>query len=1012
MTKRVFKSNFALYVLSALFLAGMASAQSGPIVWTAPSLQRVGPSDAAGSGTRAQLYAGKGEYESFQIIVKAPSGGLSNVNVTVSDLTSGAGQTISKSNIALFREQYVNVTSSSPNWGGSNQPLPPGWYPDGLIPFVDANTGLPAAGGTIKAVPFSLSVGGNQPIWVDVFVPRSAAAGLYSGSYTVTSGQGTVTGQISLHVWNFTLPLKPTLKSSFAYWTADSLAAEQELLRNKVSPLNVSTLNQLGLINNFGMSTSNMGYFSGADVSTCTMSAAPSVAQFQAAAAAQQPGLYLFDYSADEIDNCPSLFTTVKQWGHNMHQAGINNLITMSPNTALFDDGSGTGRSAVDDWVMLPVMYDSALSTIPQALAKGDELWSYNTLVQDAYSPKWEIDFAPINFRIEPGFISQSLNLTGLLYWRIDDWNSSPWTNPNNAGVFSSSNFPGEAVLVYPGSTVGVTGVAPSMRLKWIRDGVEDYEYVNLLKKAGKGTWAVQIAQSVGLNWTTWTRDINALASARMQLGQQLDALGGGSGSSTPSAPGSPSPASGAINVSTTPTLTWAASSGATSYDVYFGTSSSPALAKNVTTNSYQPGTLGIKVLYYWKVVAKNASGSTSSVVWSFTTDPPVTTGVPPAPASPSPATGATGVSKAPTLSWAASSGATSYDVYFGTSSSPALVKNVTTSSYTPATLVNNTKYYWKVVAKNTSGSASSAVWSFTTAASTPIASGPASVSVSPSSGTGLSQLFSFVYSDSSGYQYLGGVHALISGSTSNTNACWIYYDAAGRVLWLASNDTTTWSSLTLGSTATIQNSQCEIAGSGVSLAGSGNNLTLRIPIVFTTGFAGAKNIYMDATATSGAQSSTVSRGTWTVPSSTALGAVAVSPASGSGLSHAFSFVFADPAGYASLTGVHAVVNSSQSTTNGCWIYYDAAGRTLWLASNDTTTWSNVAVGTNATIQNSYCSINGSGIAASGSGNYLTLTVPITFTSAFAGTRYVYTSATDAGGTTTNFVQSGTWIVP
>src|SRR5690242_14945564 len=68
MTKRVFNSNFALYVLSALFLAGMASGQSGPIVWTAPSLQRVGPSDAAGSGTLAQLYAGKGEYESFQII--------------------------------------------------------------------------------------------------------------------------------------------------------------------------------------------------------------------------------------------------------------------------------------------------------------------------------------------------------------------------------------------------------------------------------------------------------------------------------------------------------------------------------------------------------------------------------------------------------------------------------------------------------------------------------------------------------------------------------------------------------------------------------------------------------------------------------------------------------------------------------------------------------------------------------------------------------------------------------
>src|SRR5258708_12071759 len=91
------------------------------------------------------------------------------------------------------------------------------------------------------------------------------------------------------------------------------------------------------------------------------------------------------------------------------------------------------------------------------------------------------------------------------------------------------------------------------MRLKWIRDGVEDYEYVNLLKKAGKGSWALPIVQSVGLNWTTWTRDINALASVRMQLGQELDALGGGSSSGSPSAPGSPPPPRAPINPSTPP---------------------------------------------------------------------------------------------------------------------------------------------------------------------------------------------------------------------------------------------------------------------------------------------------------------------------------------------------------------------------------------------------------------------------------------------------------------------------
>src|SRR5207245_4269788 len=131
----------------------------------------------------------------------------------------------------------VNVNPSSPDLGGSNRPLGPGWYADGLIPFVDAATGAPPSGATIKAVPANIAAGTNQPFWVDVFVPRTATAGLYTGSFAVTSDQGNASGKITLQVWNFTLPLQPTLKTSFGLFQQKTLAAEQELLRNKVMPL-------------------------------------------------------------------------------------------------------------------------------------------------------------------------------------------------------------------------------------------------------------------------------------------------------------------------------------------------------------------------------------------------------------------------------------------------------------------------------------------------------------------------------------------------------------------------------------------------------------------------------------------------------------------------------------------------------------------------------------------------------------------------------------------------------
>ena len=49
----------------------------------------------------------------------------------------------------------------------------------------------------------------------------------------------------------------------------------------------------------------------------------------------------------------------------------------------------------MDIWVLLPLMYNNSKAHVAEVLKKGDAVWSYNTLVQDAYSPKWLIDFRP-----------------------------------------------------------------------------------------------------------------------------------------------------------------------------------------------------------------------------------------------------------------------------------------------------------------------------------------------------------------------------------------------------------------------------------------------------------------------------------------------------------------------------------------------------------------------------------------------------------------------------------------
>jgi len=171
------------------------------------------------------------------------------------------------------------------------------------------------------------------------------------------------------------------------------------------------------------------------------------------------------------------------------------------------------------------------------------------------------------------------------------------------------------------------------------------------------------------------------------------------------------SPGSRATGVSLTPTLTWSTPTGATSYDVYFGARFPPPLVTRTTGTSYSPGTLGVGVTYFWRVVATSAGGASTSATWSFATQAPL----PAAPVLISPANGAAGVLVAPALVWKASSEATAYDVYFGPMSRPVQVTSTTATSYAPPVLNSNTTYYWRIAAVAGGVSVSSETRSFTT---------------------------------------------------------------------------------------------------------------------------------------------------------------------------------------------------------------------------------------------------------------------------------------------------------
>jgi hypothetical protein len=202
--------------------------------------------------------------------------------------------------------------------------------------------------------------------------------------------------------------------------------------------------------------------------------------------------------------------------------------------------------------------------------------------------------------------------------------------------------------------------------------------------------------------------------------------------------------------------------------------------------------------------------------------------------------------------------------------------------------------------------------------------------------------------------------------------------------------------SITPGSGSQL-NTQCVLNGSGSSVSLAGNVLTLNLSISFQqASFSGSKTIYLQATSPSGS-SGWQQGGSWTVPAGPPA-LVSVTPSSGSGSSQTFSFVYSDPRGYAAITSLQTVINSSLSGSAGCYLLYYPGANVFYLSNDAVTAWLGpVALGQPGSLQNSQCSVDAGSSSASGSGANLTVNLALSFKPTFGGAKNVYMDAADAG---------------
>lgn len=524
---------------------------------------KIRPTQDLTGSPRAVLMGARNEFVSFQVMVPGGSSGLADVTVKPGMPLSGPGRTIPNDNLLIYREDYYYADQSSTVWGDI------GYWPDPLIPTADPLYGEPR-----NAFPMDVPADENRVAYVDILVPRNQAPGRYTGSIVIRADGEQTSVPVQLDVRNFTLPSTSSARSLYtlnwrtpfdALYSGDPFEDEslawranrdlaQLALDNRVTianaqfqpPVNATEIAffreyLLPLVQGTAPTRLTGARMTTIDIDTANAS---QVAAWRTLAESEgfASRAVSYDGRCDEPD-------TEAEW--NACSAAVS-MITGEwaalPNVVTTDitEATHAGRLDLID-VIAPVVdhlhgkpgsgvyagdqrpkYDDFLAE------PGNQLWVYTSCdasgcggagETDPYYygwPDYTIDTAASQNRAM-GWMVREYRTTGELYYQVDNHLVSAWTDQWDFG----GN--GDGTLFYPGTTDRIGGTTPvpieSWRLKSIRNGNQDREYLRLATAAGHGAKAMEIARVLFPRmYDTRTTDA-AINNARRRLADLIEGV-------------------------------------------------------------------------------------------------------------------------------------------------------------------------------------------------------------------------------------------------------------------------------------------------------------------------------------------------------------------------------------------------------------------------------------------------------------------------------------------------------
>jgi len=531
---------------------------------------RVRPDATVSGELAARIECARGETESFQVVVTAAGQPLRGVEARCGPLAREDGATLPPDGITLYRPIPVWVRHSSPR-----ATEPPGLIPDPLVPLTDPYTGEPVLdpawrenrliGSRAGGARFELWENHQAAFWVDVRVDAATPAGTYRGALWVESRNAPAAElPVEVVVWDFVLPPGPSLENHFGGFErvaryhgiepqSDTFQKLEEryiamMAEHRLNPplparLRPSVADDGSAIFSPELDAALGDFVGRHHLTNIEVPHAP----FADALGADRDramrhyrswyaylerkgwtaGAYL--YVLDE-PNDAAAYQRVRELGRLVAEAEprLRRLVVEQPYVQ--DPAWGTLDGAIDIWC--PLFGFVHEPSIRRVAGQGDAVWSYSALVQPApgYHPEyeavkddnppyWQIDFPVTSYRIAP-WLNRRYGITGLLYWSTVYWGSperNPWQDPGFRVRWNGDGF-----LFYPGSEAGIEGPIASIRLKNLRDGMEDYEYFELLDGLGGGGAVDEVVRAAVPTWGSWQDDPGQLTELRRRLAAEI----------------------------------------------------------------------------------------------------------------------------------------------------------------------------------------------------------------------------------------------------------------------------------------------------------------------------------------------------------------------------------------------------------------------------------------------------------------------------------------------------------